>query len=69
MNVKTIREACFYEARNNLKGSAKTALEDFAVAATDAELIRFAQLINNLDQPHDWWTPTDATDLARANVD
>lgn len=69
LNAKTIREALNYEARNNLTGHAQFTLQTFAMAATDAELVRFAQLIGNLDTPHDHWNPTDSADLARANID
>lgn len=67
--AKTIREACLYEARNNLTGNAALKLTGFAMEATDAELIRFADLICNATQPVDHWEPTDSADLARLNID
>lgn len=70
-NAQTIRDAIAYEVRNNLTGSPKATLGAFADIATDAELIRFAQLINNVVENSDRLVaPTmDSTDLARANID
>lgn len=68
MNAKTIREALNYEARNNLTGNAAFALLGFAEVATDAELVRFRELLQLTDGdivP----VPSDASELARANLD
>lgn len=46
MNAKSIREACIHEAVQNLRGKAGLALHQFALDATDTELLRFAQVIN-----------------------
>lgn len=75
MNAKTIREACKYEALNNLTGTRHgAALYSFADNATDAELIRFAQLIGNVTEPApvaDWENigSMDSAELARHNID
>lgn len=77
LNAKTIREALKYEARNNLfeHGAAAAALNNLVDYGTDAELIRFAQLLNNVTQPapvEDWENITsvpDSAELARRNID
>ncbi len=70
-NAKTIREACLYEAKNNLKGNVANTLAQFAEEATDAELVRFAQLINNVVVADGCLSvpAMDSADLARANID
>lgn len=71
MNAKTIREALNYEARNNLTGNAQLKLLGFADSATDAELVRFAQLINNIVDGSERMIapPMDSAEIARANAD
>ena len=71
MNAKTIRDALNYEARNNLTGRAAFALLGFAEGATDAELVRFAQLIENVADGSDHLVSPqmDSTEIARANAD
>lgn len=67
MNAKTIREALNYEARNNLAGNAALKLQGFAAVATDAELVRFRDLLLS-DEAHPA-AAADSSDLARANLD
>ncbi|KFC62744.1 hypothetical protein FF80_03311 [Devosia sp. LC5] len=71
MNAKTIRDALTYEARNNLSGISSFVLLGFAEVATDAELLRFAQLINNAVDGSERMIapPMDSTEIARANAD
>ncbi|HEV7345506.1 MAG TPA: hypothetical protein VGN60_07720 [Devosia sp.] len=71
MNAKTIRDALNYEARNNLTGNAAFALLGFASVATDAELVRFAQLIDNAVDGSERMIapPMDSAEIARANAD
>lgn len=68
ITAKIVREACLYEA-GKLVGKPGTMLTEFALSATDEQLLRFAELIGNLDTPQDHWEPTDSADLARANID
>lgn len=70
-DAKTIREAIKYEARNNLTGKPAATLLAFGIDATDAELVRFAQLIGNITEGSERLAapPMDSADLARSNID
>lgn len=65
-----IRDVLKYAAKTNFEhGGVSSAIMNVLDYATDAELIRFSEMISNVLDAEIQQPPMDSAELARANID